>query len=195
MNTTPSIGILLPVAATVALLAGCGQSDAGLGPAPAQGAWAGPASRSAPDPRYLKPAEAELRARLTSLQYEVTQRNGTEEPFFNAYWNEKRDGIFVDLVSGEPLFGSRDKYDSGTGWPSFTRPLESANVIVQGGFTFIGTEVRSRHADSHLGHVFLDGPGPDGYRFCINSAALRFVAREDLAAQGYAEYTGRFEAR
>jgi methionine-R-sulfoxide reductase len=195
VNTTTSIGNLLPVAAMAALLAGCGQTDAGFAQGPA-GASATPlAAPAAPDPRYPKPPDAELRSRLTPLQYEVTQRNGTEDAFLNSYWNEKREGIYVDVVSGEPLFSSRDKYDSGTGWPSFTRPLEPANVLVQGAFTFTGTEVRSRHAGSHLGHVFLDGPGADGHRFCINSAALRFVPREALAAQGYAEYAGRFEAR
>ena len=124
-----------------------------------------------------KPRRSELRKRLSSLQYHVTQEDGTEPAFQNQYWNNHVDGVYVDVVSGEPLFSSRDKYDSGTGWPSFTRPLEAANVVSQtdDALGMARVEVRSRQADSHLGHVFDDGPPPTGLRFCINSGALKFV--------------------
>jgi peptide methionine sulfoxide reductase msrA/msrB len=139
--------------------------------------------------------DKELRQRLTSLQYEVTQREGTEAPFANAYWDEHREGIYVDVVSGEPLFSSRDKYDSGTGWPSFVKPLRDEAVTTREDRKLFSsrTEVRSAAADSHLGHVFPDGPKPTGRRYCMNSAALRFVPREDLAKEGYGEYEALFE--
>jgi peptide methionine sulfoxide reductase msrA/msrB len=145
--------------------------------------------------RYTKPDEATLRERLTDMQYEVTQEEGTEPPFNNRYWDNKKEGIYVDIVSGEPLFSSQDKYESGTGWPSFTRPLESKNIVEKEDrrlFT-TRTEVRSKHAGSHLGHVFEDGPPPTGLRYCINSAALRFIPKGDLEAEGYGEYLKRFE--
>ncbi len=140
--------------------------------------------------RYAKPAEAELRKKLSPLQYQVTQQEGTEPPFNNEYWDNKHSGIYVDVVSGEPLFSSLDKYDSGTGWPSFTRPLEPENIVTRTDFKLFmaRTEVRSKHAGSHLGHVFEDGPAPTGQRYCMNSAALRFVPQEQLEQQGYGEY-------
>lgn len=144
----------------------------------------------------LKPSDRELRKRLTPMQYEVTQNNGTEPPFQNEYYDHEEEGIYVDIVSGEPLFSSLDKYDAGCGWPSFTKPLHKASIKEKPDYShfMIRTEVRSRLADSHLGHVFDDGP-PDrgGLRYCINSAALRFIPKEDLEKEGYGEYKVLFE--
>lgn len=144
---------------------------------------------------YEKPSEEALKKKLTPLQYEVTQENGTEPPFNNEYWSNKREGIYVDIVSGEVLFSSLDKFNSGTGWPSFTKPLEEENIVANMDTTYEmkRVEVRSKHADSHLGHLFEDGVEPTGLRYCINSAALRFISKEDLEKEGYSEYLKLFE--
>lgn len=148
--------------------------------------------------QFKKPSETELKKRLTPMQFEVTQREGTEPPFENEYWNNHKPGLYVDRVSGEPLFSSLDKFDSGTGWPSFTRPLKPGNVATKTDHDIpleTRTEVRSRLAGSHLGHVFDDGPKPTGLRYCIDSAALRFIPAEDLEKEGYAEFRPLFPKR
>ena len=167
------------------------------GSAHGQNRQATAAPTAAPRKVFMKPSDSEIRRKLTPLQYAVTQREATETPFRNVYWDNHEPGIYVDIVSGEPLFSSLDKYDSRTGWPSFTRPLEPANIRTKTDHLlgFSRTEVRSAQADSHLGHVFDDGPLPSGLRYCMNSAAMRFIPASELEAEGYGQYAQLFRAK
>jgi methionine-R-sulfoxide reductase len=191
IRTARDIALSLPGLLVTAALATIVSSTAGAQAKPS------PATSTAAVRRtYVKPNDSDIKKKLTPLQYEVTQHEATETPFRNQYWDNHEPGIYVDVVSGEPLFSSLDKYDSGTGWPSFTRPLDASNVRTKTDHIlgYARTEVRSAHADSHLGHVFDDGPKPTGLRYCMNSASMRFIPASQLEAEGYGQYAALFKS-
>ena len=184
----PALMLALVIAATSA----CKESAVAQSATPA----ASKGARKVTDD-FRKPSDTELKQKLSPLQYKVTQHEATEPPFQNEFWNNHEEGIYVDVVSGEALFSSRDKFESGTGWPSFTKPLEPANIKTKTDRSLLmtRTEVRSAHADSHLGHLFDDGPAPTGLRYCMNSASMRFIPVSKLASEGYGEYLKLFEKK
>lgn len=189
-RTTSSLARSFAVATAFSLLLISGSAEG-------QGKQPPAAPATAPRKVFVKPSDSEIKRKLTPLQYAVTQKEATETPFRNIYWDNHEPGIYVDIVSGEPLFSSLDKYDSRTGWPSFTRPLEPANIRTKTDrlLGYSRTEVRSAHADSHLGHVFDDGPRPAGLRYCMNSAAMRFIPASKLEAEGYGQYARLFRPK